>query len=59
MSEPSPVSEPERVITDSNRPREGRQLDARLLITAVLFIAIIGLAIWYLLRPEQMSSVCG
>jgi HlyD family secretion protein len=54
MSEPSPVSEPARVTTDPNRPREGRSLDPRLIIAAVLFIAIIGLAIWYLLRPEPL-----
>jgi HlyD family secretion protein len=54
MSEPSPVSEPARVVTDPRRRRERRRFDPRLLITAVLFIAIIGLAIWYLLRPEPL-----
>ena len=53
MSEPSPVSEQARV-TDRYRRREGRRLEPRLLITAVLFIAIVGLAIWYLLRPEPL-----
>jgi hypothetical protein len=54
MSKASPVSEQARVVTDPNRPHEGRQLDPRLVITAVLFIVIIGLAIWYLVRPEPL-----
>ncbi len=54
MSEPSPASAPARIVTGPERPREGRRLDTRLVITAVLFIAIIGLAIWYLLRPEPL-----
>jgi HlyD family secretion protein len=54
MSEPSPVLEPARVATDPRHRRERRRLDPRLIITAVLFVAIIGLAIWYLLRPEPL-----
>jgi HlyD family secretion protein len=37
----------------TDRARE-RGLTPRLVITAVLFTAIIGLAIWYLLRPEPL-----
>jgi HlyD family secretion protein len=54
MSEPSPVSAPARIVTGPDRPRGGRRLDTRLIITAFLFTAIIGLAIWYLLRPEPL-----
>src|SRR5438093_10777564 len=54
MSEPSPVPERVRVAPDSSEPRQGRRLDPRLVITAILFIAIIGLAIWYLVRPEPL-----
>jgi HlyD family secretion protein len=36
------------------RARRRRQLDPRAIITAVVFIAIIGLAIWYLVRPEPL-----
>ena len=54
MSEPSPVSQQARAFPPPGRPRGGRPLDPRLIIAVVLFIAIIGLAIWYLLRPEPL-----
>jgi HlyD family secretion protein len=54
MSELSPISAPARIVTGPDRPRGGRRLDTRLIITAFLFTAIIGLAIWYLLRPEPL-----
>ena len=54
MSELSPTPEQTRVAPDSSRPREGRRLHPRSVITAVLFVAIIGLAIWYLARPEPL-----
>jgi len=50
MSEPSPVLDQARVAAASSR----RRLDPRFIIAAVLFIAIIGLAIWYLVRPEPL-----
>jgi HlyD family secretion protein len=34
--------------------RRKRQLNPRTLITAVIFLAIIGLAIWYMARPEPL-----
>jgi hypothetical protein len=45
MSEPSPVSKLDPVATDPNRPRDNRRLAPGLVITAVLFLAILGLAI--------------
>jgi HlyD family secretion protein len=54
MSEPSPVPEQPHLALDPSRAREGRRLDSRLVITALLFIAVIGLAIWYLVRPEPL-----
>ena len=54
MSEPSPIPEQPRPVAAPKRPREGRRFEPRVIITAVLFIAIIGLAIWYLARPEPL-----
>ena len=34
--------------------RRGPRLDSRAAITGVIFLVIIGLAIWYLLRPEPL-----
>jgi HlyD family secretion protein len=50
MSEPAPAPEQAHVVTDRGRTR----LDPRLIVTAVLFAAIIGIAIWYLVRPEPL-----
>jgi hypothetical protein len=54
MSEPSPIPEQSRLFPRPSRARERPWFDPRLVITAALFIAIIGLAIWYLLRPEPL-----
>jgi HlyD family secretion protein len=43
----------DRTVSEDSAAKE-RRLDPRLVITAVLFIAIIGLAIWYLVRPEPL-----
>jgi HlyD family secretion protein len=40
--------------TPSSPPRPRRHIDPRGILVAVLFIAIIGLAIWYLARPEPL-----
>jgi HlyD family secretion protein len=50
MSEPSPLLDQARVAPASS----GRRLDPRIIIATVLFLAIIGLAIWYLVRPEPL-----
>jgi HlyD family secretion protein len=54
MSEPAPAHEQAPVVTDPRSPRGRTRLDPRLIVTAVLFAAIIGVAIWYLLRPEPL-----
>jgi HlyD family secretion protein len=54
MSEPSPVPDRPRSVAAPEGPREGRRIEPRVIIAAVLFIAIIGLAIWYLARPEPL-----
>ena len=54
MSEPSPIPDQPRPVAAPKRLREGRRFEPRVIITAVLFIAIIGLAIWYLARPEPL-----
>jgi HlyD family secretion protein len=54
MSKPAPAREQAHVVTDPRPPRGRTRLDPRLLVTAVLFAAIIGVAIWYLLRPEPL-----
>src|ERR1700704_6183154 len=54
MSEPSPIPEQSRLFPRPSRARERPWFDPRLVITAALFIAIIGLAICYLLRPEPL-----
>jgi HlyD family secretion protein len=54
MSGPSPIPEQSRLFPRPSRARERPWFDPRLVITAALFIAIIGLAIWYLLRPEPL-----
>jgi HlyD family secretion protein len=54
MSEPSPISEQSRLFPHPSRAGERRWFDPRLVIAAALFIAVIGLAIWYLLRQEPL-----
>src|SRR3954468_18679378 len=54
MSEPSPIPNQPRPITVPERPRVGRRFEPHAIIAAVLFITIIGLAIWYLARPEPL-----
>ncbi|HEX6441163.1 MAG TPA: efflux RND transporter periplasmic adaptor subunit [Stellaceae bacterium] len=50
--EMSPVPEPERPA--ASPPPSSRQATLRGVIVAVLFLAIMGLAIWYLARPEPL-----
>ena len=50
MSEPSPLLDQARFAPAFS----GRRLDPRIIIATVLFLAIIGLAIWYLVRPEPL-----
>src|SRR4051794_11080368 len=54
MSQPSPIPDHPRPVIAPERPREGRRFEPRAIIAAVLFITIIGLAIWYLARPEPL-----
>jgi hypothetical protein len=35
-------------------PRSVRQLDPHAIVAAVIFVAVIGLAIWYLARPAPL-----
>ena len=54
MSEPRPALDPAAAPSDAARSRQIRRLNPRAVITGVLFLAIIGLAIWYLARPEPL-----
>ncbi len=49
MSEARPERDPS-AAPDAGRSRQPRQINPRAVITGVLFITIIGLAIWYLAR---------
>jgi HlyD family secretion protein len=51
----APPSARDRTTTKaSTTPQRSRRLDPRAAITGVIFLAIIGLAIWYLARPEPL-----
>ena len=51
----APPSALDRAATDASATgRRGARLNPRALITGVLFVAIIGLAIWCLARPEPL-----
>jgi HlyD family secretion protein len=54
MSEPRPRPAPPAAAAAGGRSRRPLRINPRAVITAVLFLAIIGLAIWYLARPEPL-----
>jgi HlyD family secretion protein len=54
MSEPGPAPAPAAAAAAGGRPRRPLRINPRAVITAVLFLSIIGLAIWYLARPEPL-----
>jgi HlyD family secretion protein len=54
MSDPRPARDPSTPPPDPARSRPTRRINPRAVITGVLFLAIIGLAIWYLTRPEPL-----
>jgi HlyD family secretion protein len=53
VSETRPARDPS-AAPDAGRSRRPRQINPRAIITGVLFLAIIGLAIWYLARAEPL-----
>jgi len=53
MSQPPPL-DPGPPQSTVAAPRRRVRLEPRAVITGVLFVAIIGLAIWYLARPEPL-----
>ena len=53
MSQP-PALDPRPPQSTVAAPRRRVRLELRTVITGVLFVAIIGLAIWYLARPEPL-----
>jgi HlyD family secretion protein len=54
MSQPPPTLDPRPPQSNVTAPRRRVRLEPRAVITGVLFVAIIGLAIWYLARPEPL-----
>src|SRR5216117_3432082 len=55
MTEASPPTAPPSTTEAGVAPAQPRsRLNPRAAITGVIFIAIIGLAIWYLARPEPL-----
>jgi HlyD family secretion protein len=54
MSQPPPALDPRPQQSKVTAPRRRVRLEPRGVITGVLFVAIIGLAIWYLARPEPL-----
>ncbi|MBV8508308.1 MAG: efflux RND transporter periplasmic adaptor subunit [Alphaproteobacteria bacterium] len=54
MNEPLPKLERDAPRSDVAAPRRTPHINPRAVITGVLFIAIVGLAIWYLARPEPL-----
>jgi HlyD family secretion protein len=53
MSQPLPGLDRDSPQSDV-APRRSLRLNPRAIVTAVLVIAIIGLAIWYLVRPDPL-----
>ena len=54
MSQPPAALDPRPPQPNLTAPRRRVRLEPRAVITSVLFVAIIGLAIWYLARPEPL-----
>jgi HlyD family secretion protein len=54
MSQPPPALDPRPPQSTVTAPRRRVRLEPRAVITGVLFVAIIGLAIWYLAGPEPL-----
>jgi HlyD family secretion protein len=54
MSEPAAAPRAPESAPGSADPRRGWRLEPRAAVAAVLFVAIVGFAIWYLVRPEPL-----
>jgi HlyD family secretion protein len=54
MSEPRPAGDATAAPSEAAQSRRPQRLNPRAIIAGVLFLAIIGLAIWYLARPEPL-----
>ena len=54
MSQPPPTRDPRPPQPNVTAPRRSVRLEPRAVITSVLFVAIIGLAIWDLAHPEPL-----
>ena len=57
MSQPPPALDPRPPQSNATAPWRRVRLEPRAVITDVLFVAIIGLAIWFLARPEPLLSL--
>jgi hypothetical protein len=54
MSRPPPSPDPRPPQSNVTVPRHRVRIEPCVVITGVVFVAIMGLAIWYLARPEPL-----